>query len=92
MTSFQTTCWTLVLTAGSGGEDARQSALDKLCRTYWPPACAYIRRRGHDEEEARDLTQEFFARLLEKNWLESAAPERGRFRAFLLTMLKRLVL
>ena len=89
MTEFQTTCWTLVLTAGSGGEEERCAALNELCSAYWTPAYAYIRRRGQGEEEARDLTQEFFARLLEKNWLESAAPERGKFRAFLLTMLKR---
>ena len=89
MTSFQTTCWTLVLTAGSGGEADRKEALNKLCTAYWPPAYAYIRRRGNGDEESRDLTQEFFARLLEKNWLESAVPERGKFRAFLLTMLKR---
>ena len=89
MTDFQTTCWTLVITAGSGGEEERLAALNKLCLAYWPPAYAYLRRRGQGEEDARDLTQEFFARLLEKNWLESAAPERGKFRAFLLTMLKR---
>jgi len=89
MTEFQTTCWTLVLTAGSGSEEARISALNRLCSAYWTPAYAYIRRRGQGEEESRDLTQEFFSRLLEKNWLETAAPERGRFRAFLLTMLKR---
>lgn len=89
MSDFQTTCWTLVLTAGSGAPEDRGAALERLCRAYWPPAFAYIRRRGHGEEEARDLTQEFFARLLEKNWLESADRERGKFRSFLLIMLKR---
>lgn len=89
MAEFQTTCWTLVLTAGKGGEADRAAALEQLCRSYWPTAYAYIRWRNADEETARDLTQEFFARLLEKNWLESAAPAQGKFRAFLLTMLKR---
>lgn len=92
MSDFQTTCWTLVLTAHNGGEDDRSAALERLCRAYWPPAFAYIRRCGHPEEEARDLTQEFFARLLSKNWLEAADPGRGKFRSFLLMTLKRFLL
>lgn len=89
MSDFQTTCWTLVFTAGNGGESERFAALERLCQSYWHPAHAYIRRRGHSEDEALDLTQEFFSRLLALNWLQSADPHRGRFRTFLLTMLQR---
>jgi RNA polymerase sigma-70 factor (ECF subfamily) len=59
--------------------------LESLCRAYWYPLYAYVRCRGRGPEEARDLTQEFFARLLEKKWLKEADPSRGRFRTFLLT-------
>jgi RNA polymerase sigma-70 factor (ECF subfamily) len=78
----------LVLTAGRGsGPDARR-ALEELCETYWYPLYAYVRRRGHRPEDAQDLTQAFFTRLLEKNAVEAADPRRGRFRAFLLASLK----
>jgi len=63
--------------------------MDELCRTYWYPLYAYIRRRGHSVEEAQDLTQEFFARLIEKHWLADADATKGRFRTFLLTALNR---
>src|SRR6185369_6031514 len=63
-------------------------ALEELCRTYWFPLYAYVRRRGHSKEEAEDLTQEFFLRFLEKNYLEGLSSERGKFRAFLLAALK----
>jgi len=72
-------------------EDARE-ALETLCRAYWYPLYAYTRRGGHDAEDAKDLTQAFFAAMLEKDWLHVAAPERGRFRSFLLTMLKRFLI
>jgi RNA polymerase sigma-70 factor (ECF subfamily) len=62
--------------------------LEKLCRTYWYPLYAFVRRQGHEVEEAQDLTQEFFARLLAKNYLALADPGRGRFRTFLLASLK----
>jgi RNA polymerase sigma-70 factor (ECF subfamily) len=64
-------------------------ALESLCRAYWRPVYVYARRHGHDSEAARDLTQEFFARLLEGNWLRPADPQRGRFRSFLLKCLSR---
>ena len=64
-------------------------ALEKLCRTYWYPLYAYVRRCGRTKEDAEDLTQAFFARLLEKNFLDAAEQERGRFRSFLLVALKR---
>jgi len=63
--------------------------MEQLCQTYWYPLYAYVRRRGHAGEDAQDLTQEFFTRLLEKNWLAEIEPEGGRFRAFLLTALNR---
>lgn len=86
---FTTTHWSVVLAAG--GKDAAQSleALESLCSAYWYPLYAYVRRRGHGPADAQDLTQEFFARLLEKNWLADLEPEGGRFRSFLLTAMNR---
>jgi RNA polymerase sigma-70 factor (ECF subfamily) len=82
---FSTTHWSVVL-AASRHTDA---ALEQLCRQYWPPVYAFVRRRGHGPEEAQDLTQEFFARLLEKNYLNAADPAKGRFRTLLLTAVSR---
>jgi len=84
---FATTQWSLVLRAHRN-TDSATAALQTLCERYWYPLYAYVRRRGIASHEAQDLTQEFFARLLEKNTLATASPERGRFRAFLLTSLK----
>jgi DNA-directed RNA polymerase specialized sigma24 family protein len=87
--SFRTTRWSVVLAAqGKSSGDAVQS-LEALCRQYWPPLCAYVRQRGHAEHDAQDLTQAFFTRFLEKQWLTVADRERGRFRSFLLMTLKR---
>jgi RNA polymerase sigma factor (sigma-70 family) len=88
---FVTTRWTLVNAAGNSST-AANDALAELCQAYWPPLYAYLRRRGHDSEEAQDLTQGFFARLLERRDIRSADPARGRFRSFLLTALKRYVI
>jgi len=85
---FATTHWTVVLAAGRGHTAQADRALEELCRTYWFPLYAYVRRRGHTKEDAEDLTQAFFARFLEKNFLEGLSAERGRFRAFLLASLK----
>ena len=85
---FATTHWTVVLTAGQRGEPKAQVALEELCRTYWFPLYVYIRRRGHSKEDAEDLTQAFFARFLQKNYLANLDCQRGRFRAFLLAALK----
>lgn len=86
---FHTTRWSVVLAAqGKSSKDARQS-LETLCNQYWAPLYAYVRHRGHAEHDAQDLTQAFFARLLEKDWLATAESERGRFRTFLLMALKR---
>jgi RNA polymerase sigma-70 factor (ECF subfamily) len=81
---FATTRWSVVLAAGNGAD----VALEDLCRAYWRPVYGFIRRFGRDPEDARDLTQGFFARLLEKNWIARARRERGRFRTFLLATLK----
>src|ERR1041385_8102832 len=84
---FVTTQWQTVLRASESGADQSQ-ALEQLCRSYWYPLYAYVRRQGHGPEDAQDLTQEFFARLLQKQFFRQARPERGRFRSFLLTSLK----
>jgi len=85
---FVTTHWSVVLTAGRSDSTDARAALEKLCRTYWHPIYAFVRRRGYSAEDAQDLTQEFFARLLEKNWLGDVDPVKGRFRSFLLASLK----
>ncbi|MGI8602791.1 MAG: RNA polymerase sigma factor [Verrucomicrobiales bacterium] len=85
---FLTTHWSVVLAAKQGDPSEAAVALEKLCRTYWPPLYAYIRRDGHDATEAQDLTQEFFARLLKKDFLARLTHQRGKFRSFLLTFLK----
>jgi RNA polymerase sigma factor (sigma-70 family) len=83
--SFATTHWSVVVSAGHRSSPESDQALADLCQRYWFPLYAYIRRRVANAEDARDLTQEFFARLLEKNLLAAAQPARGRFRSFLLT-------
>jgi RNA polymerase sigma-70 factor (ECF subfamily) len=85
--AFVTTRWSVVLTAGRSDTTRAQSALTTLCRSYWYPLYTYVRRRGYSSHDAQDLTQEFFARLLEHNWLARASRERGRFRTFLLSAL-----
>jgi RNA polymerase sigma-70 factor (ECF subfamily) len=85
---FATTHWTVVLAAGQRSTPQSDLALEELCRTYWFPLYAYVRRRGHTKEDAEDLTQAFFTRFLARNYLESLRAERGRFRAFLLASLK----
>ena len=85
---FPTTSWSLVLAAASDSVPASGNALAALCQAYWFPLYAYVRRKGHSIEDAQDLTQEFFARVLEKHYFEDADPQRGRFRSFLLTSLK----
>jgi len=85
---FHTTHWTLVVHAGDVFTDQAAAALDQLCRMYWPPLYGYVRRRGHDRESARDLTQGFFAQVIEKRRLTHADRERGRFRTFLLSALE----
>ena len=85
---FTTTHWSVVLKAADTASPAAKEALETLCRNYWYPLYAYVRRQGQDQESAKDLTQGFFARLLEKNYLNQVRPRRGKFRYFLLTSLK----
>src|SRR5215471_15739672 len=84
---FPTTTWTLVLSAGRQTDAQSSEALASLCEKYWYPLYAYIRRRGYPAEQAQDLTQEFFARVLEKHYIERADRNKGRFRTFLLSSL-----
>lgn len=91
MGRFETTRWSVVLRARGEAGDAR-AALEQLCRTYRPPVLAFVLRRGYAVDMAEDLTQAFFARFLERAWHSSADPERGRFRSFLLTALKRFLI
>src|SRR5689334_22649966 len=85
---FTTTHWSVVLAAADEGAPAAAGALERLCRTYWYPLYAYARRRGSSPEDAQDLTQEFFLRLLGKHYLSQIDPVRGRFRSFLLAAFK----
>ncbi len=80
---FATTRWSLVLAAGQQADARSAAALTGLCESYWHPVYGFIRRQGYSPEECADLTQEFFARVLEKNYFQDADPARGRFRAFL---------
>jgi RNA polymerase sigma-70 factor (ECF subfamily) len=84
---FRTTHWSVVLHARAGANDSH-AALERLCRAYWHPLYTFIRRRGHSEHEAQDLTQEFFARFLAADSLQSVSPDKGRFRTFLLAAVK----
>jgi RNA polymerase sigma-70 factor (ECF subfamily) len=88
---FRTTHWSMVLRAG-GASTGAQAALSNLCGAYWYPLYAFIRRQGHTAHDAQDLTQEFFARLLEKGWLDGVARERGRFRTWLLAALEHFLI
>lgn len=89
---FAATRWSVVLTAADSRLGSQcQRALSELCQAYWFPVFVYLRRRGHSKSEAEDLTQDFFARLVKKKGYASADPDRGRFRAFLLTSLKNFV-
>jgi RNA polymerase sigma factor (sigma-70 family) len=85
---FPTTRWTLVVAAGNPERKDARCALVSLCENYWYPLYAYLRRRGYPADQAQDLTQEFFIRVLEGRYLDRADPEKGRFRSFLLTSLK----
>lgn len=86
--AFVTTHWSIVLAAGRSDTTHARDALEKLCRTYWPPIYAFVRRQGHAPHDAQDLTQEFFARLLEKHYLGDVDRAKGKFRSFLLASLK----
>lgn len=86
---FLTTHWSVVLSAQEKESPASRAALETLCQTYWFPLYAYARRFGHGAHDAQDLTQAFFARVLEKDYLAAAAREKGKLRTFLLVAFKR---
>ncbi len=86
--NFATTQWSLVISVGNADDESSRSALEWLCNAYWMPLYAYVRRRVKDVHDAQDLTQAFFERLLERDYLADADPNRGRFRSFLLTSFK----
>jgi RNA polymerase sigma-70 factor (ECF subfamily) len=81
---FPTTCWGRILQAGDPAAPEARAALEGLCRDYWYPLYAFVRRKGHDPETAQDLVQGLFAHLLERGDLRGLGPERGRFRSFLM--------
>ena len=80
---FPVTQWTVILAAGATPSPESAAALERLCSSYWYPLYAFVRRSGHSPPDAEDLTQEFFARLLEHNWIAHADRHKGRFRSFL---------
>ncbi|MEW6360435.1 MAG: sigma-70 family RNA polymerase sigma factor [Planctomycetota bacterium] len=85
---FATTRWSIVLAAGGESTPRAREALATLCQGYWFPLYAYVRRQGRNADEAQDLTQEFFARFLEKNYFRTLDPKKGKFRAYLLASMK----
>ena len=85
---FATTHWSVVLAAGQPASDGAGVALERLCRTYWWPLYAFVRRRGYGAHDAQDLTQEFFTRLLAKDFLRAVDRSKGKFRSFLLAALE----
>ncbi len=87
--AFPATRWSVVLAATRGGARDAADALETLCRAYWPPLYAYARRAGRSPHDAQDLTQEFFRRFLEKQWLGAADSQKGRLRTFLIVAFKR---
>ncbi len=89
---FAATHWSVVMTAGQSDLPQAAEALEKLCLTYWYPLYAFVRRQGHSPEDAEDLTQQFFLRLVEKNYLAKADRDRGKFRTFLLGSLKNFLI
>jgi len=86
--AFSQTHWSVVLTAGDGASPGADAALESLCRAYWQPLYAYVCRKGCAPHDAQDLIQEFFSRLLEKQFLRAIDPRKGRFRSFLIAALE----
>ena len=91
---FATTHWSLILSAANSenGDQKARAALEELCRTYWRPIFSFVCRRGYSVEDAQDLTQDFFVKILERHWLQHADPNRGRFRSLLLKSLENFLI
>ena len=89
---FATTHWSVVPQAGQADSTEARHALESLCCAYWYPLYAHVRRQGRAVEDAQDITQEFFPRLLSHDYVRCADPQRGRFRTFLLTSLERFMI
>ncbi len=88
---FASTRWSVVLKAKTPEEESGRAALEELCKAYWQPLYSFVRRKGYDAQTAADLTQGFFLHLLEKQILEKSAPDRGRFRSFLLACIQNFI-
>lgn len=88
---FDSTAWSVVMAAQGGKSVAGRAALEALCATYWPPLYTYVRLKGYGREDAEDLTQEFFARFLSRDFLQTVDRKKGRFRTFLLACLDHFV-
>lgn len=89
--NFATTHWSMVLAVGDGSSTTSKSALEKLCESYWYPLYSFVRRKGFDANGAADLTQGFFASLIERNDFETIRKEKGRFRSFLLAAIRHFI-
>ncbi|MEM9409969.1 MAG: sigma-70 family RNA polymerase sigma factor [Planctomycetota bacterium] len=87
--TFKTTHWSLILSSRESDSDIRQKSLGQLCESYWFPLFVYLRRKGYSPDDSADYVQGFFSQLIEKDFLESASPEKGRFRWFLMSAIKR---
>lgn len=85
---FADTHWSMVLRAGQSEEPGAEAALEQLCRSYWYPVYAWVRGQGHEPEDARDVTQEFFAMLLRRESFSTVSQQKGRFRTFLIRSLQ----
>ena len=88
---FRTTHWSVVVSSREQDSDIRQSSLSELCEAYWYPLFVYLRRKGHGPEQSADYVQGFFAELIDKDFLNAVSPEKGRFRWFLMSAVKRFV-
>ena len=86
---FRTTQWSVIASSREEDTEIRRKSLGELCETYWYPLFAYLRRRGHDYQHAADYVQSFFTELIEKDFLNAASPEKGHFRWFLMSAIKR---
>ena len=88
---FKTTHWSLVVSSREEDSDIRRTSLGELCENYWYPLFAYLRRKGYGPDESADFVQSFFVELIDKDFLDAVSPEKGRFRWFLMSAIKRFV-